>query len=422
MRALFISNQFPQDPATSVFGVFKRMGMFIEAAIRLVDELDMLFYVPPGFDVSPSEVTRMQKLLREMWGPKVNLFMVRHARNPKARSNWEQYGAGIFNIFRQEDFYRVSGPEQVRALDDCLARIPDWILAHRLHAMCPLMRTARSLPPIFFDLDDIEHRAHCRRVISYPRWAGERLKVLHTPALRAAELRAIRFAHSAFVCSDLDRDYLQYRAKSGNVLTVPNSVTIPELADAFCEKPNLLFLGTFVHRPNVQAADFLVEKIWPMIRAQVPEARLIIAGGEAQRMKHFHAPPTGVDYVGFVPDLDALYRDVRVVCCPILTGAGTRIKIVEAAAHAKAIVSTTLGAEGLQLNNEQSILLRDDATSFAQACVQLLGDRVRCESLGAFARGDAMLRYDRVAVVEQIITYIGIMLRRARAVHSNNCK
>jgi glycosyltransferase involved in cell wall biosynthesis len=413
MRALFISRHLPDDPATSVFGVFKRMGMFIEAASRLVDELDMLFYVPPGFDVSPPEVARMQVLLREMWGPKVNLFMVRHARNPQYQSNWEQYGAGIFSIFRQEDFYSVSGPEQVRALDDCLARKPDWILAHRLHAMCPLMRTVQSLPPIFVDLDDIEHRAHFRRVIGYPRWAGERLKVLQTPALRAAELRAIRFARSAFVCSDTDRDYLQGRAKSGNVLTVPNSVPIPELADAFCEKPNLLFLGTFVYRPNIQAADFLVEKIWPLIRAQVPEARLIIAGGEAQRMKHFHSPPAGVDYVGFVPNLDALYRDVRVVCCPILTGAGTRIKIVEAAAHAKAIVSTTLGAEGLQLNNEQAILLRDDATSFAQACVQLLGDRARCESLGAVARCDAMLRYDRVAVVEQITTHIGVTLLRA---------
>ena len=183
MRALFISNHLPHDPATSVFGVFKRMGMFIEAASRLVDELDMLFYVPSGFDVSQPEVARMQVLLREMWGPKVNLFMVRHARNPNAQSNWEQYGAGIFSIFRQEDSYRVSGPEQVRALNDCLARKPDWILAHRLHAMCPLMRTAQPLPPIYLDLDDIEHRAHFRRVTNYPRWAGERLKVLHTPPI-----------------------------------------------------------------------------------------------------------------------------------------------------------------------------------------------------------------------------------------------
>jgi len=412
MRALFISNHLPQDPATSVFGVFKRMGMFIEAASSLVDELDMLFYVPPGLDVSPLEVARMQVLLRQMWGPKVKLFMARHARNPNAQSNWEQYGAGIFSIYRQEDFYRVSGPAQVRALDDCLARKPDWILAHRLHAICPLMRTVQSLPPIFLDLDDIEHRAHFRRVTNYPRWAGERLKVLHTPALRAAELRAIRFAHSAFVCSDTDRDYLQGRVKGGSVLTVPNSVTIPVSADEFCETPNVLFLGTFVHRPNIQAADFLVEKIWPLIRAQVPGARLFIAGGEAQRLKHFHAPPAGVDYVGFVHDLDALYRSVRVVCCPILTGAGTRIKIVEAAAHAKAIVSTTLGAEGLQLVNEQAILLRDEATSFAQACVQLLGDTARCESLGAVARSEATLRYDRVAVVAQITTHISNTLLR----------
>lgn len=416
MRALFVSRNLPDDPAINVHGIFKRMGLFIEAVLELVDELDMLFYVMPSFDTSPERVSKMEGELRSLWGSKINLFLARRALPKNAESTWRQYGAGIFSVFSQENYAPMSGQEQIAAFEACLDRKPDWIFAHRLHAMSPLMRTSRPLPPIFLDLDDIEHRAHFRRVIGFPRWPGERLKVLHTASLFIAERRAIRMTEGAFVCSDLDRDYMRKWVDSNNLVTIPNSVAIPSTLSAIPESPNLLFLGSFLHPPNVVAADYMVEKIWPLIRVEVPDATLTIAGAESERTRNFSAPPAGVVYAGFVKDLAALYEETRVVCCPILSGAGTRIKIVEAAAYGRPIVSTTLGAEGLEFEDGRAILLRDDPRAFAEACVRLLRDRSACEAMGALAYREAKARYDRIAVINGIVSQIreGLAVVRAR--------
>jgi glycosyltransferase involved in cell wall biosynthesis len=403
MRALFISHHFPHDPSRSVYGVFKRMGLFIEAALREVDELDMLFFVPWGIDTSPAAAAEMEEQARALWGANIHLSVCRQPRHAGATSNWEQYGAGIFDVFRQEGHQGMNSPEAIAALERCLDRQPAWVLAHRLQAMGPLMATRRALPPVLLDLDDIEHLAHARRVLGFPRWPGERLKLLHTPALRAAELRALRFAACSFVCSDKDRDYLRGRAGSPQVETIPNAVEMPaDGPDASQGGTDLMFLGAFVHRPNVQAAEHLIDAIWPRVLQHLPGARLLIAGGKPERVRQHAAPPAGVEFLGFVDDLPALYAQAAVVCCPLLTGAGTRIKIIEAAAHGKAIVSTTLGAEGLQFRDGSEILLRDGAERFAQACVQLLQDPAARQLMGTAARAQARLQYDRSAVVAGI--------------------
>jgi glycosyltransferase involved in cell wall biosynthesis len=90
-----------------------------------------------------------------------------------------------------------------------------------------------------------------------------------------------------------------------------------------------------------------------------------------------------------------------VVCCPILSGGGTRLKIIEAAAHARAVVSTTLGAEGLDLKDGLEVLLADDPASLAQACIDLLQDRDRSGHLGRSARECVRRLYDRDAVDAQ---------------------
>ncbi len=402
MRALFISNHFPHDRARSVYGVFKRMGLFIEAALGIVDELDMLFFVPFGIDTSPAAVAEMEEQARSLWGPQIHLSVCRQPRHAGATSNWEQYGAGIFSVYRQEGHQGMNSPDAVAALKRCLDRKPAWVLAHRLQAMGPLLATRRPLPPVLLDLDDVEHLAHARRVMGFPRWPGERLKLLHTPALRAAELRALRFAARSFVCSDRDRDYLRRRAGTTRVETIPNAVAMPAEPAPESTGADLLFLGAFVHRPNVQAAEHLIEDIWPLVQQQLPQARLLIAGGKPERVRHHAAPPPGVAFLGFVEDLPALYARAAVVCCPLLTGAGTRIKIIEAAAYGKAIVSTTLGAEGLQFREGAEILLRDGSAAFAQACTGLLQDPAARDALGREARAHARLQYDRTAVVAAI--------------------
>jgi glycosyltransferase involved in cell wall biosynthesis len=109
-----------------------------------------------------------------------------------------------------------------------------------------------------------------------------------------------------------------------------------------------------------------------------------VAGIGFQKVEGHAKPPPGVEFLGFVQDLDALYARSRVVVAPILTGGGTRVKIIEAALYGRPVVSTTLGAEGLELSAERGeLVIADDGEVFAQAVVGLLRDNARAAKVGA---------------------------------------
>src|SRR6266545_314988 len=169
----------------------------------------------------------------------------------------------------------------------------------------------------------------------------------------------------------------------------------------------LLFLATYAYGPNIIAAEFLIRDVWPLIRQACPDARLIIAGNKPERIPSFSSHPPGVEFTGFVEDLGEVYQRVRIVCCSILSGGGTRLKILEAAAYGKAIVSTPVGAEGLELRDGIEIVIGAGASAFARACVDLLEDPARCQALGVAAREAVARRYDRNEIVVRIKDEIG---------------
>jgi glycosyltransferase involved in cell wall biosynthesis len=139
-----------------------------------------------------------------------------------------------------------------------------------------------------------------------------------------------------------------------------------------------------------------------MVRTRVPNARLIVAGRYPEAVRCYPATDPSVTFTGFVENLAELYAQARVVCCPILSGAGTRIKIIEAAAHARAIVSTTLGAEGLDFENGTEIILCDGVAPLADACVRLLEDPVSAQRIGIAALEKARSTYEHGAVAAHL--------------------
>jgi glycosyltransferase involved in cell wall biosynthesis len=168
------------------------------------------------------------------------------------------------------------------------------------------------------------------------------------------------------------------------------------------EANGLLFLGAYAYAPNIAAAEFLIREVWPHVREACPQARLIIAGNKPERIPSFSRQPAGVEFPGFVENLDQLYRRARIVGCSVLSGGGTRLKIIEAAAYGKAIVSTRVGAEGLDLRDGREVLLREGGPAFAEACVELFKDQSRCEAIGLAARAAVAQRYDRKQIVPLI--------------------
>jgi glycosyltransferase involved in cell wall biosynthesis len=251
------------------------------------------------------------------------------------------------------------------------------------------------------DLDDVEHKAFVRRISQPPKWLGKKLFYLQLPALKAGERRALKIARKAFICSDLDKQYLAEKWGLRNLAVIPNSIHIPDAQD-LTDEPVLLFLGAYGYRPNALAAEELVSRIWPRVRQRCPTARLLIAGANPEFIPTFGTPEPGVEYTGFAEDLDSLYSSTRVVCCPIRAGGGTRIKIIEAAAYGKPIVSTRIGAEGLDFIDGDEIFLRDDAQAFADACVDLIMDKNLSNASGRAARAKAEKMYERRSVIGQI--------------------
>jgi glycosyltransferase involved in cell wall biosynthesis len=278
------------------------------------------------------------------------------------------------------------------------------LLVHRLSSMAVALEVGAELGdlPVFFDMDDIEHVAWTRRLMRDPAWPWERLLLLQTPRLMLAEVKAMRLAQQTFVCSDPDRRYLARLVGSGRVQTVPNSVCFPALSAAEETEPLVLFVGSMASRPNAQAVDLLVGSVWPRIHAAMPDARLIIIGQGAELTSSYAHPDPSVRFLGFVEDLAAWYRRARVVCCPIYHGSGTRVKIIEAAAHRKAVVATPMGAEGLSFVDGEEIVLRKAPTDLAAACLELLRDPSVASRLGAQARRRALQLYDRGVVVQQL--------------------
>ena len=400
MRILFISRYFPDDPKTKVHGVYKRMGTFIEA-LKGIADLDMLFYTSPDARYTPAQVSELVHSLGKHWNADISLFLcpMSEYKNRTKLDKLTSFGKGICSIFNQRGYLELSGKRQVQAVEECLDRKPDAIFAHRLPSMCPLILTRKPLPPIFFDFDDIEHIVLSRSIARRNNLKGKLLYLL-IPALRSGEIKAVNLAAETYVCSEKDRTYIAREFHNTKAFVIPNSVNLPELHDPSPD-PTLLFIGSD-YGANLEAAEFLAKKIWPYIYPRVPDAKLIIAGIPPEKLNDSGLYGRGIEIAGFVADLDSLYRRSRVIVTPLLVGGGTRFKIIEAAAYGKPIVSTAIGAEGIELSPGSEILIRDDTKRFAETCIELLKDSALCETIGKAARAKSESLYDRNAVVKLI--------------------
>lgn len=410
MRILFISSDAPTDLQTAFAGIQRRMGMFVEALGRL-GQLDVLLYVSPDMDCSPAAIAERERALSQLWKVNINLFQCPKFEPYPSVPLWQQQIGGIFSLFQQPIFIKTSQTQQVQALDACLDRKPDAIFVHRLHAMCPLLLTRKTLPPIFFDLDDIEHIKLIRSIEHPPVHLPTRLYYLHVPTLCQQECQAMRLATRTFICSNRDRAYLAERWKLPGITVIPNAISIPTPQPIIAE-PTLLLIGTYTYPPNLQAANFLLEQVFPLVQQTVPDAKLIIAGKAPEHIRTYQKELPGVEFTGFVTNLDDLYRRSRVACNPISFGGGTRVKMVEAAAYGKPIVATRIGAEGLEMIPDKDFLLRDSATEFAAACVELLRNDDLCDRLGKNARAAAIQHYDRANIVTLIQQQIQSVLKQ----------
>ncbi len=385
MRSLMVIKVSPIREAGAACGNYTRYDLLASALRSISSEIEIAWFGGRDTIEAFGPMAPHEAELSRIWGVPVRLSPIIE-REPRPKTLWTHYGAGALSAWGQPEYYHSTGPSQAAAVAELLARRPDLVLVSRLMAMGAVMQSGIRPPRLFFDLDDIEHKKLTRIMRAPPLAPGKLLYAAHVPSLLLAERRALRMADATFVCSEEDRRHLQRLGMGRGVTVVPNGLPVPAHPALPCPEPTILFLGAYGYDANCDAAHRLVTRIFPIIRQQVPAARLIVAGALPQRIPSFGSAGDGVEFTGFVPDLDALYARSRVIACPVITGSGTRIKLLEGAAYGRPMVSTRLGAEGLSFQDGRDLLLHDDDAGFAAACAGLLRDDAACARLGAAAR------------------------------------
>lgn len=407
-HALVITRSWSDSPETATHGVFQRLSLFLDALATQCPHIEMLVFAPNSADLMSLAIRHANRYRRGNVGS-INVTAIPRVPNPANWGNINRYLGGAFSVDRQENYLNIAGPSCVQALRDALQKRPSLIFAHRLPVFTPLLQLmSEALPPILFDMDDIEHRALIRGLIHAPRWPSDRLRFLHVPALILRERQAVQISQHTFVCSEEDARAVQRVAASSRVAAIPNAVAAPNV---FAERTSaggytFGFIGSFAHPPNLDAAIWLITEIWPRIRLAQPRSILHIAGPGSSLALSSYAGTPGLKVLDFVEDIGSFYSDVDVMLAPLRFGAGTRVKIIEAAGYGVPTISTSLGAEGLVFIPDEEIILADAADRIASESCRLIDDQYLARRIGRAARSRYELQYGRPKAVEDIAGYV----------------
>jgi len=184
-----------------------------------------------------------------------------------------------------------------------------------------------------------------------------------------------RFRHVIAV-SEYDREQMLKMDPSCSITVVPTGVDTQKYRvapPAIANPPKIVFLGSMDWEPNIDAVSYFCRDIFPRILAQFPKAIFRIVGRNPHPSVRQLASAS-VEVTGTVPSVAEYLCDASVVVVPLRAGGGTRLKIFEAMATGKAVISTTIGAEGLAVQSGRDLILTDDAAGFADATILLLKD------------------------------------------------
>ena len=232
--------------------------------------------------------------------------------------------------------------------------------------------------------------------------------------LRYERAAVCKFQHVIAV-SENDRTLMTQWVDGNRVTVIPTGVDLaqyrPDSAKSDVNRadaPLVTFVGAMDWEPNVDGVEYFCTEVWPMIKAEVPQAKFRIVGRNPDRRVQKWASNSESDdnkagsikVTGRVPSVVEHLHQSTVVIVPLRIGGGTRLKIYEAMATGKAVVSTTIGAEGLDVNHGRDIILADDPKSFAHAVIMLLKDR-ELRQRYEMAAAETAARFDWPAIGER---------------------
>jgi sugar transferase (PEP-CTERM/EpsH1 system associated) len=307
---------------------------------------------------------------------------------------------------------RLWSPEFARTLAKAVQDGPADIVHIEGLEMAPYLAALMSGPRLrtLYDAHNAEHLLQRRALhtdLRQPaRWPAALYSALQLPRLRRFEAETVRRASAVTCVSAEDASALRALAPQCQPIVVPNGIDLADYAVAAAPRangaPRLVFTGKMDYRPNVDAALWFTDQIWPRVHARWPSAQFVIVGQKPAPRVEALRRRDGVAVTGAVEDVRPYIAGATVYVAPLRMGGGTRFKLLEAMALARPIVSTRLGAEGFAAEDGRELRLADTPEDFAQAVVMLLNNPEEAERLGQAGRAFVRAHYDWATITPRL--------------------
>ncbi|HWL79431.1 MAG TPA: glycosyltransferase [Roseomonas sp.] len=289
----------------------------------------------------------------------------------------------------------VASPEQM--LQDVASDF-DLILLNRIHVAARFLAHVRRCAPnarIVFNTVDL----HFLREEREAALEGSSDKAQAAAQRRQDELRCMAEADATIVLSDEEGRLLSGLAPEAAIHVIPFARGVSSEVPGFRERAGVLFVGGFLHTPNIDAADWLVGEIWPKVRHALPTVKLEIIGSNAPaKVRQLDDPGAGVIVRGFVQDLHPVLARVRLTVAPLRFGAGIKGKVAMSLAAGVPCVATPIASEGMGLVEGENVLLGNDADALAAAIVRAHEDAALWKQLSTGGRAVMRNRYSLESV------------------------
>ena len=267
-----------------------------------------------------------------------------------------------------------------------------------------MFRNLRNIPTILFQ-HNVESQIARRQLDSAATTIGRLFWWMQFKKMARFEKRVCRRFTRVIAVSENDKTLFEKFYGVSNVSTIPTGVDhdhfrpMPHIRE---KKNSLVFCGSMDWLPNEDAMKFFISNILPDIREEIADVTLTIVGrNPSPSLRALVNRVSGVSLTGWVNDTRSYIAKASVVIVPIRIGGGTRLKIYEAMAMGKALVSTTIGAEGLPVTNGMTIVIADDRLKLVEAILSLLESRTLRENIGSRARAFVQKNISWAKVAEQ---------------------
>jgi len=310
--------------------------------------------------------------------------------------------------------------------------VAEWDAARRFDvAVCDFLSASLNFPretrtPTVLFQHNVESALWRRQADHAPDALRRAAYKIEAAKMLRYERDAVRRFRHVIAVSDNDRRLMSEMTEASRITVVPTGVDIRKYSAGDAAggidaggAALVVFLGSMDWEPNIDGVEYFCRDVWPRVLEAVPAARFRVVGRDPHpRVRRLASE--SVEITGTVPSVVEHLRAADVVVVPLRVGGGTRLKIFEAMATGKAVVSTTIGAEGLDVTHGEDILLEDEAEGFADSIISLLRDERRRGEVGRAAAALAA-RYDWPVIArsfEEVLARAAGMEETAREAES----